>query len=140
MTDIAMILDRLGKKLVADVTPKLEGDYAAGHVSMTGLMMVMAGEMWDGASERLVNEIKGMRALLDGQADVSAIKAAPSLKVSDLTVERDALARQLIALQAAVETRGDDASKALNARIWGHLMQTTMARMPSPPSFAPPED
>lgn len=140
MSDIAMILSRLGKTLVAEVTPKLEGDYAAGHVSMTGIMMVMAGEMWDGAADRLVNEIKGMRALFEGQVDVSAIAPAASLKISDLTRERDALAEHLISLHKSVEDRDDRAAKALNARIWAHMMQTTAARMPSPPSFAAAED
>ena len=57
MTDIAMILDRIGRKLVGEVAPKLEGDYSAGHAAMAGLMSVMAGEMWDGAADRLFTEI-----------------------------------------------------------------------------------
>jgi len=135
MSDIGVILGRIGLKLVTDVTPKLEGDYAAGHVSMTGLMAIMAGEMWDGSADRLNNEIKAMRALLDGRVDVSAIPAAASLKLSDLTVERDALAEKLIALQADLEAQDGADAAALNTRVWGHLLQTAAARMPSPPAF-----
>lgn len=135
MSDIGLILGRIGLKLVTDVTPKLEGDYAAGHVSMTGLMAIMAGEMWDGSADRLNNEIKAMRALLDGRVDVSAIPAAASLKLSDLTVERDALAEKLIALQADLEAQDGADAAALNTRVWGHLLQTAAARMPSPPAF-----
>ena len=61
MSDIGMILDRIGRKLVTEVAPKLEGDYSGGHAAMSGLMSVMAGEAWDGAADRLVNEIAGMR-------------------------------------------------------------------------------
>ena len=135
MSDIGLILGRIGLKLVTDVTPKLEGDYAAGHVSMTGLMAIMAGEMWDGSADRLNNEIKAMRALLDGRVDVSAIPAAASLKLSDLTVERDALAEKLIALQADLEAQDGADAAALNTKVWGHLLQTAAARMPSPPAF-----
>ena len=135
MSDIGLILGRIGLKLVTDVTPKLEGDYAAGHVSMTGLMAIMAGEMWDGSADRLNNEIKAMRALLDGRVDVSAIPAATSLKLSDLTVERDALAEKLIALQADLEAQDGADAAAINTRVWGHLLQTAAARMPSPPAF-----
>ena len=49
MSDIGMILQRLGNTLVTGVAPKLEGDYAAGHAMMTGVMAVMAGEAWDNA-------------------------------------------------------------------------------------------
>ena len=44
MSDIGMILDRIGRKLVTEVAPKLEGDYSGGHAAMSGLMSVMAGE------------------------------------------------------------------------------------------------
>lgn len=135
MSNIGMILDRIGRKLVTEVAPKLEGDYSGGHAGMSGLMAVMAGEAWDGAADRLANEIASLRGLLALAGKAVDIAEAGSLKLSDLTIERDALARDLIALQAGLETRKDDASKALNAKIWTHLMATAMARMPSPPDF-----
>ncbi len=134
MSDIGMILDRVGRKLVTEVAPKLEGDYAAGHTVMTGLMGIMAGEAWDGAADRLVSEIAGLRGLLaSGKVEASDVAAAGSLKLAVLTVERDGLAEKLIAMQAALEARGDEAAKDLNAQIWMYLMQTAVARMPSPP-------
>ena len=57
------------------------------------------------------------------------------MKVSDLTAERDALARLLIELQREVEVRRDEAGQMLNAQIWVHLMRTAAARMPSAPVF-----
>ena len=135
MSDIGMILDRIGRKLVMEVAPKLEGDYSGGHAAMSGLMSVMAGEAWDGAADRLVNEIAGMRGLFALAGKDVAVAKSETLKISDLTEERNALAGYLTALQMSLENREDDAAKDLNAKIWMHLMATAMARMPSPPDF-----
>ena len=135
MSDIGMILDRIGRKLVTEVAPKLEGDYSGGHAAMSGLMSVMAGEAWDGAADRLVNEIAGMRGLFALAGKEVAVAKSESLKISDLTEERNALAGYLTALQMSLESREDDDAKDLNAKIWMHLMATAMARMPSPPDF-----
>jgi hypothetical protein len=135
MSDIGMILDRIGRKLVTEVAPKLEGDYSGGHAAMSGLMSVMAGEAWDGAADRLVNEIAGMRGLFALAGKEVAVPKSESFKVSDLTEERNALAGYLTALQMSLESREDEEAKELNAKIWMHLMATAMARMPSPPDF-----
>ena len=135
MSDIGMILDRIGRKLVTEVAPKLEGDYSAGHAGMSGLMAVMAGEAWDSAADRLVNEIAGMRGLFALAGKEVVVPESPSLKISDLTTERNELAGYLIALQMSLEAREDEDAKALNSKIWMHLMATAMARMPSPPDF-----
>lgn len=135
MSDIGMILDRIGRKLVTEVAPKLEGDYSGGHAAMSGLMSVMAGEAWDGAADRLVNEIAGMRGLFALTGIEVAVPKSKSFKISDLTEERNALAGYLTALQMSLENREDEEAKELNAKIWMHLMATAMARMPSPPDF-----
>ena len=140
MSDIGMILDRIGRKLVTEVAPKLEGDYSGGHAAMSGLMSVMAGEAWDGAADRLVNEIAGMRGLFALAGKEVAVPKSESLKISDLTEERNALAGYLTALQMSLESREDDDAKDLNAKIWMHLMATAMARMPSPPDFPDAEE
>lgn len=140
MSDIGMILDRLGRTLVAKVAPKLEGDYSGGHAAMSGIMAVMAGEAWDGAADRLVNEINAIRGLIAEAEKEVVIPRATSLKLSDLTAERDELARYLIVMQMSLEARDDDDAKALNAKIWAHLTATAMARMPSPPDFPEAED
>ena len=140
MSDIGMILDRIGRKLVMEVAPKLEGDYSGGHAGMAGLMNVMAGEAWDGAADRLVNEIKSMRALLEKGGAQIDVSAAASLKLSDLSRERNGLAEHLIALQTKLEEAGDPDAQALNAEIWGHYAHTALARMPSPPEFPDAEE
>ena len=140
MSEIGMILDRIGRKLVTEVAPKLEGDYSGGHAAMSGLMSVMAGEAWDGAADRLVNEIAGMRGLFALAGKEVAVPKSESFKVSDLTEERNALAGYLTALQMSLENREDEEAKELNAKIWMHLMATAMARMPSPPDFPDADD
>ena len=42
MSDISMILDRIGNTLAIEVSPHLDGHYAGGHVVLSGLMAVMA--------------------------------------------------------------------------------------------------
>jgi hypothetical protein len=140
MSDIGMILDRIGRKLVTEVAPKLEGDYSGGHAAMSGLMAVMAGEAWDGAADRLVNEIAGMRGLFALAGKEVAVPKSASFKVSDLAEERNALAGYLTALQMSLENREDEEAKDLNAKIWMHLMATAMARMPRPPDFPDAEE
>ncbi len=139
MTDIAMILDKLGKALVTDVAPHLEGTYAGGQAGMIGVMSIMAGEAWDGAADRLMREIDGARALLKA-GGVEDDTRPDSLKISDLTRVRDRLIGQLIALQAKIETDESETARALNAQIWGFLLAGAHERMPSPPQFPDPED
>lgn len=131
-----MILDRIGRKLVIEVSPHLDGHYAGGHATMAGLLSVMAGEAFDGYVDRLLHEIADMRTLLiDGDIDPGDTRAR-SMKISDLLPVHSHLSEELIKLQAAIETRDDDASKKLNARIWQFFVEGAEARMPSPPDFA----
>lgn len=138
MTDIAMILDKLGRRLVSDVAPHLEGTYAGGQAGMIGLMAVMAGEAWDGAADRLVREIDGARALLKA-GGVEDDTRAESLRIGELTQVRDRLMGQLVALQAKIETDTSETARALNARIWGFFLASAHERMPSPPDFPEPD-
>ena len=140
MSDIGMILDRIGRKLVTEVAPKLEGDYSGGHAAMSGLMAVMAGEAWDSAADRLVNEIAGMRGLLALAEEPVSVPPSATVKVSDLKAERDALARILIDVQTRLEGEETETADNLVGKIWMHLMATAMHRMPSPPDFPDGED
>ncbi|WP_300381526.1 hypothetical protein [Henriciella sp.] len=136
MSDIGMILQRIGAKLVTDVAPKLEGDYSAGHASMSGMMSVMAGEMWDKQADLLIHEVTRLEALLS-TGGVKVENAQPeSFRISDLTAKRNELAALLVDLQAELEERDDEEARALNEQVWGHLLATSAARMPSPPVFA----
>ena len=136
MTDISMILDRIGKTLAIEVSPLLEGHYAGGHVVLSGLMAVMAAEAFDGTVDRMLHEISDMRSLLDeGGIDVGETRGT-SMKVSALQVVHDRLSAMLIDMQAALEGKDDKASKGLNARIWQYFAEGAQARMPTLPDIA----
>ena len=141
MSDIGMILDRLGRTLVTEVGPALEGHYTSGKAGLSGIMAIMAGEAWDGAADRLSREIDGMKALLAAGGDADATEISPeSLKLSDLQAARNELAERLIALQAALEVDDGDEARSLNTQIWGFLLAGAAERMPSPPEFPDAED
>tara|TARA_R100000501_G_C2558997_1_gene70446 strand:+ start:89 stop:514 length:426 start_codon:yes stop_codon:yes gene_type:complete len=135
MSDITMILGRIGATLGRDVAPHLEGHYAAGHARMSGLLAVMAGELLEKEADLLVTEITRIRSLLEAGGRDSDVPEAPSLRLSDLRKTRNALAEKLITLQTQLEARDDEGATALNTQIWGHLLSTSVARMPSPPVF-----
>lgn len=135
MSDIAMILDRVGKTLSIDVSPHLEGHYAGGHVVMAGLLTMMASEQFDGLVDRLLSEVSDMRTiLLDGGEDVPDTRTR-SFKVSAVQEVHDRLSTQLIALQERIELLDDDASVELNGRIWRFFREGAEARMPTMPDF-----
>lgn len=136
MSDIGMILQRMGRLLVMEISPALEGHYAGGKASLAGLVTVMAGEAWDGTADRLSREIEGMKALLATGGDEQACEISPaSLKLSDLQAARNELAERLIALQAGLETDDSAEAAALNTQIWGFLLAGAAERMPNPPDF-----
>ena len=136
MSDIGMILQKLGTTLVSEVAPALEGDYVGGKAGMSGLMVSMAGEAWDGAADRLHREVEGLKALLTAGGDAEAGEIAPaSLKISDLQAARNELAERLIALQTALEGDDSEAARALNTQIWGFLLMGAAERMPTLPEF-----
>lgn len=136
MSDIAMILDRIGKTLAIDVSPHLDGHYAGGHVVISGLMAVMAGEAFDGTVDRMLHEIADMRTLLEDGGRVPGNTRGTSMRVSALQVVHDRLSTGLIDMQAELEVKADPASKALNARIWQFYVEGANARMPTLPDIA----
>lgn len=140
MSDITMILGRIGATLSREVAPRLEGDYAAGHARMSGLLAVMAGELLEKEADLLVNEIARIRSLLEGAGMADDVPEAASLRLSELRKTRNSLAEKLITLQAQLEARDDEGAKALNTQIWGHLLATSVARMPRPPQFHEAEE
>lgn len=130
-----MILKRIGATLATDVAPRLEGSYASGHAAMSGVLASMAGDLWNKQADLLVNEIAGLRTLLEAGGVDDDTPEAPSLKIDDLTATRNVLAEKLIELQSGLEGRDDESASTLNTQIWAHLVATSAARMPAPPRF-----
>lgn len=135
MTDISMILDRIGKTLAIEVSPHLEGHYAGGHVVLSGLMAIMAGEAFDGAVDRMLHEIADMRTLLeDGGIDPGDTRGA-SMRVSALQIVHNGLSEKLMEMQIGLEARQDKEALALNARIWQFFVDGADARLPTLPDI-----
>lgn len=134
MNDIGMILQRVAKKLFGDVAPKLEGDYAAGHVKLASVLMAMAAESWDGGADRINREIKIMQSIL-ADAGEQNLSQSPSLRITDLKKTHDELSSQIITLQARIESQDNQEAIKLNTRIWQFFFVSTMERMPSPPNL-----
>ena len=136
MSNIPMILDRIGHTLAIEVSPHLDGHYAGGHVVLSGLMTIMAAEAFDGLVDNLLQEIADMRTLLeDGGRDPGDTRAR-SMKISVLQPVHDRLSADLISMQEEIETKDDEASKALNARIWRFYAEGADKRMPTLPDIA----
>lgn len=129
-----MILQRVAKKLAGDVAPKLEGDYAAGHVKLASVLMAMAAESWDGGVDRISREINIMQCILAdaGEQDLSQ---SQSLRITDLKKTHDELSSQIITLQARIESQDNQEAVKLNTRIWQFFLVSAMERMPSPPNL-----
>lgn len=136
MSDIPMILDRVGKKLSIEVSAHLEGHYAGGHVIMSGLLAMMAAEQFDGLVDRLLSDIGDMRTLLTDGGEEVADTRTRSFRVSVVQEVHSRLSAQLIAFQEKIELKDDEASKALNARIWQYFRDGAEARMPTMPDIA----
>ncbi len=135
MTDISMILDRIGKTLAIEVSPHLDGHYAGGHVVLAGLMAVMAGQAFDGTVDRMLHEISDMRTLLEEGGIDPGDTRGTSMRVSALQIVHNRLSEKLMELQIGLEAREDEAAKALNARIWTFYVEGADARMPALPDI-----
>ena len=136
MTDISMILDRIGKTLAIEVSPHLDGHYAGGHVLLSGLMAVMAGEAFDGAVDRLLHEISDMRTLLQEGGREPGDTRGTSMRVSVLQEVHNSLSEMLIEMQTELEISQAPEAKAINARIWKFFVEGATARLPELPDIA----
>jgi len=136
MRDIAMILERVGKTLAIEVSPHLEGHYAGGHVVLSGLMAVMAGEAFDGTVDRLLREISDMRTLLVDAGIPPGNTRGETMRVSELQKIHDRLSTALIELQIGLESKTDEASKKLNSRIWMYYVDGAQERLPTLPDIS----
>ncbi|MEO0981132.1 MAG: hypothetical protein AAFX03_00600 [Pseudomonadota bacterium] len=133
MTDVPMVLQRIGAKLTGEVAPALEGHYLAGTAGMIGALAAMGGQAMEVAADNLMTEIGGMARLLEAGGRDPGDTNPASLKLTDLRALRDRLAADLIELQAEIEVSEEPEAKALNARIWNFFLGGAAARLPELP-------
>jgi len=95
----------------------------------------MAGEAFDGTVDRLLREIADIRTLLEDGGVTPGDTRGMSMRVSALQEVHNRLSSVLIEMQTALETKTDEASKKLNARIWLYYTEGANERMPTLPEI-----
>lgn len=138
--DLTRLLQTLGGSLMSGAVLPQREDYQQKTALVLGLLLMIAGEEGDRLVSRLVEENAAMRRLFAQGGEVlrgtelserlasASAGADPSLLVSDLRQENQALRALLIDLHSAVEQRGDPAAQALEAEIWAELVRSHQRR------------
>ncbi|MDR3512825.1 MAG: hypothetical protein P4L73_14410 [Caulobacteraceae bacterium] len=134
------VLGYLAGLMVQTIAPQVQPQYLAGVIGMSGMLLGMAAQEWDRAADRLVKENRAIRGLFrqaervgldaDLAQEVRALAGGQDddLRISALESVNTGLRAALISLHAAVETRTDAASRALNDAIWAELSASTSRR------------
>lgn len=124
---VPIVLNGLARTLLMDLAPQVTAAYAGQTLQLSGALAMMIAQEFERAAARLVEENAAIEVLLaDGGEPAAAWDR--SLLVSALQARNRELRAALIQLHAAVETRTDPASRDLEARIWGELVESTRRR------------
>lgn len=113
------VLAELAGLLMKNAMPGVPEPERASDLSLSAMLLMVAGEVWDRQAHILVEENRAVRALL-GEAGEDA-----DLRLSALQAENDRLRAALIAAHAAAETAGDQARQDA---IWAELVAATERR------------
>ncbi len=131
---VPRVLDGVATTLLRSLLPEITTVFGrASAMTSVGLLRMAAYE-FDRAAARYVEENDHLRAILHDAATTledaelrqrcdSTVATIPArdYRVTTLAAENDALKAVLIDLHAFVETRDDETSVALDARIWDEL-------------------
>lgn len=142
---VPIVLIRSSERILTDIAPQLNTEYAVGSASVIGLMMLQTATEFDRAVENLVKENEAMRAIfadavphvadsgLRERLDAAAQQADTGLRVSALETSNEALKALLIDLHAHVENAEGSWGRIMEARIWAELSRAAEARrLPHP--------
>ncbi len=113
------VLFELSGLLLKNAMPGVPEPERASDLSLSAMLLMVAGEMWDRQAAILVDENRAIRKLL-GQAGDD-----PDLRISVLSAENDRLRAALIEAHVAAETAGDEARQEA---IWKELVASTERR------------
>ena len=117
--EVPSVLMQLAAVVARSAAPGVPEPERASDLGITAMLLAIAGEVWDGAAARLVEENRALRALL-GETG-----ADDDLRLSALKAANDALRAKLIAAQIAAEAAGDTARQDA---IWAELVASTERR------------
>jgi hypothetical protein len=113
------VLAELAGLMLKNAMPGVPEAERASDLSLSAMLLMVAGEMWDRQAHILVEENRAVRALL-GEAGADA-----DLHISALQAENDRLRGALIEAHAAAEAAGDTARQDA---IWAELVASTERR------------
>jgi hypothetical protein len=134
------ILTDLAQRMGGLFGPDLKTPFLAATAGMTAGVLMMIAEEGDRTAHRLAEENRAIRAIFRDTASLPAPAGLAErlrnlatgdehdLRISSLQAANDALRDALIDLHAFVETRSDEASKAIEAAIWAELSASTRRR------------
>jgi hypothetical protein len=130
---VPIVLNGMARTMLMELAPQVTIAYAGQTLQLTGALAMMIAQEFDRAAARLVEENTAIEALLidSGEAELAALAAArqPSLLVSDLQARNRVLRAALTRLHAHAETVDTPAARALEARIWAELVESTRRRL-----------
>lgn len=139
--DVPLALGKLAGSLLVEIGPAIGVDYLQRNAGIAAIMLQMAGEEWDRAASRRVEENAALRALFrdatplvadSGLAarlrEAGSAAGDPDLRISALDRANDALRALLIELHAHVETLDAPEARRLEAAIWDELRRSTERR------------
>lgn len=113
------VLAELAGLLMKNAMPGAPEAERASDLSLSAMLLMVAGEVWDRQAHILVEENRAVRALL-GETGQDA-----DLRLSALQAENDRLRAALIEAHAAAEATGD---LARQDAIWTELVAATERR------------
>ena len=116
---VPTVLAEMAALLMRNAQPDVPPAERANALAMTAMLLLLAGEVWDGMAAMLAEENRAFRALL-GEAGED-----PDLRISALKAANDTLRARLIAAHEAAETARDPAREAA---IWAELVRSTERR------------
>lgn len=113
------VLAELAGLLLKNAMPGVPEPERASDLSLSAMLLMVVGEIWDGQAHMLVEENRALRALL-GEAGADA-----DLRLSVLKAANDRLRAALIEAHAAAEAAGDTGRQEA---IWAELRASTERR------------
>ena len=137
---VAQVLNGVARSLLMELLPQATNAYGAQTLQLDAALAMLCAQEFDRAAARLAEENAALVVLLAGadpvitaedlrQAVRSALAAdAPGLLVSALHERNRSLRALLVRVHAQVEALDGAAARAVEARIWAELVESTRRR------------
>lgn len=129
---IPLVLNGLARTMMMDLAPQATVAYAGQTLQLAGALSMMVAQEFDRAAARLVEENAAVAALLADAGDPGLTQLAAaresSLLISDLQRRNGELRAALTRLHAHLESLDTPEARALEARIWAELVESTRRR------------